>query len=67
MNITITIECETVSELGAHLMHLRRQVIKEAKRLKLDPLRDEFPEGAELNLSDDNCYGTHDVEIKYEN
>ena len=64
MKIKIEIDCETISDLYSHLSELRRQIKKETKKRKLDPLRDEF--GSDVNLYDDNCYGTHDVYIKPE-
>jgi hypothetical protein len=65
MIIRVDIECETISDFYGHLSELRRQIKKETKRLKLNPLRDEFPKG--VNLYDDNCYGSHEVQIKPEN
>jgi hypothetical protein len=62
MEILITIECETISDFYSHLSELRRQIKKETRKRKLNPLHDEFP--ADVDLYDDNCYGTHDVEIR---
>lgn len=64
MNIIINIECETVSDFYSHLSELRRQIKKEAKKLKLNPASDEFPDN--VTLYDDNCYGTHIVTISNE-
>lgn len=62
MKITVKIECETISDFYSHLSELRRQIKKQARKLKLDPLRDEFPKT--VDLYDDNCYGTHTVTVK---
>lgn len=64
MNITVTISCDTISDFYSHLSELRRQIKRQTKKLKLDPLKDEFP--ATVDLYDDNCYGTHTVEIEDE-
>ena len=64
MKINIKIECDTISEFGAHLHHLAIQVRRSARKQKLNPLKDEFePEDAD-SMCDNNCYGTHSVEIK---
>lgn len=64
MKITIKIEnCETISDFYSHLTELRLQIKKEAKKLKLDPLRDAFTKASEHNLNDANCYGEHYVSI----
>lgn len=63
MNITIEIECETVSDFYAHLSTLQKNIKKQAKKLKLDPIRDKFPETVELD--DSNCYGDHTVKITH--
>lgn len=68
MKIRIDIDCETVTEFHAHLLELAKQVRSEAKRLKLDPRKEEFPETDDLNptveLNDASCYGSHEVTIK---
>jgi hypothetical protein len=60
MKIRVDIECESISDFYSHLSELRRQIKKETKRLKLTP-EDEFTN--DVDLYDDNCYGTHDVEV----
>ena len=64
MNIIIEIDCDTISEFYGHLTKIREDIKKETKRLKLNPLEDEFPNIA--SLDDVNCYGEHYVEIKPE-
>ena len=63
MEITIKIECDTINEFHAHLTELARQVKRSAKKQKLNPLEDEFQAEDADSLSDDTCYGTHEVEI----
>lgn len=62
MKIRIDIECETISEFYAHLSTLQLDIKKQTKKLKLNPLQDEFPKTVELD--DSNCYGDHTVKIK---
>lgn len=64
MEITIKIKCESISEFYTHLKVITTQVQNEARRLKLNPARDEFEPESGKNLSDDNCYGSHEVIIK---
>lgn len=64
MNIKIEIDCDTIDEFYGHLTKIRMDIKKQARKLKLDPLRDEFPKT--VNLNDDNCYGEHYVKIKPE-
>lgn len=64
MKVIVRIECDNISELNAHLSELKRQIKKEAKRLHLHPINDCFLNVSNKNLFDDNCYGTHSVEIK---
>lgn len=64
MKIQIEVEAETISDFHTSLTVLRKNIRKEAKRLKLDPLRDEFP--AEVILDDSNCYGSFEVSIEPE-
>lgn len=61
MKITIQIDCDTISEFYSHLTKLREDVKKQTKKLKLDPLEDEFPKTVELD--DSNCYGEHYVKV----
>lgn len=61
MRVLIEIECDTVSDLHQHLDVMKRQVRKESKKQKLDPLHDEFP--LETVLEDDNCYGSHELSV----
>lgn len=63
MEIVIRIKCDSIGEFGAHLTKLAQQVKRTARKQKLDSLRDEFSKEHEPNLCDNNCYGTHDVEI----
>jgi len=65
MEVTIKIDCENIHEFYAHLTELRRQIKKKTKKEFRAPLLDEF-ENAK-GLSDNNCYGTHEVKIKPEN
>lgn len=62
MKIRIDIECETISEFYQHLSVIQLDIKKQVKKLKLDPLYDEFPKT--VNLDDNNCYGDHVVKIK---
>jgi hypothetical protein len=64
MQITIKIECDTINEFAAHLTELKKQVKARAKERNLNPLKDEFLPKDYIALSDNNCYGTHDVVIK---
>mgnify|MGYP001565856112 CR=1 FL=1 len=64
MKIRIDIECESISEFWVHLAVLKKQIKKEAKRLKLNALEDRFPKKG-VDLDDNNCYGTHTVKIKH--
>lgn len=64
MRIYITIDnCESISDFYAHLAELKRQIKKESRRLKLDPIKDEFPSKVGVALEDANCYGEHYVKI----
>lgn len=64
MKIKINIECDTINELYSHLSELKRQVKARCKERNLNPLEDEFLPKDYIGLSDNNCYGTHDVVIK---
>lgn len=64
MEITVKINCETISDFHAHLTELAKQVKRSAKKQKLNPLKDEFEVEDSDSLCDDNCYGTHTVKIK---
>lgn len=61
MKITIKIECDTIIEFRGHLEMLRDQIKKKVKSEKLDHFHEEFSNAD--NLDDNNCYGTHEVEI----
>ena len=61
MRVLIEINCDTISDLHQHLDVMKRRVRKECKKLKLDPLNDEFP--LELKLEDNNCYGEHELTV----
>ena len=63
MKVTVHIDCDTIHEFYSHLCQLKRQIKKEAKRLKLNPLDDEFTRKSGDKLYDDNCYGTHIVTV----
>lgn len=63
MEVIITIQCDTVAEVKAHLWKLQRQLTKYSKKLKIDKLHDDLPMGEPEDLSDDNCYGSHEVLI----
>lgn len=62
MTITIKIKCDTISEFYSHLTKIQLDIKVQTKRLKLDPLRDDF--NRDVRLDDDNCYGEHIVTIK---
>lgn len=67
MKVTITVECDTISELHSHLHQLQIQIRKVTRKQKLNPMTDAFDRykrDIEDALYDDNCYGTHTVEIK---
>lgn len=61
MRVLIEINCDTISDLHQHLDAMKRQVRKECKSRKLDPLHDDFP--LDIELEDDNCYGEHQLKI----
>lgn len=71
MKIEITIDCDTISEFQSHLLKLFEQSIIYCHKNKdeIDPGIDEFPsvdfEEIEKELSDCNCYGSHDITITY--
>lgn len=60
MEITIQITCESIGELQQHLSVMKQQVRSLMKREKLTP-DDEFNIGAVI--SDNNCYGIHDLNV----
>lgn len=62
MKVIIEIETETISDLWTHIHIIGKEIKKECKKLKLEPLEDEFPPGTEW--IDDNCYGEHIVKIE---
>lgn len=64
MEITIKIDCESISEFYAHLGMLRKQIKKTANKHKLGLISDEFEPHHAKELYDDNCYGSHKVKIK---
>jgi len=59
MYILIEIECDTIGEIQAHLICLIHQVTKEAKKQKLSVSNGVFP--VEMQLSDSNSYGDHEL------
>jgi len=65
MKITINIECDCIMEFKQHLKCLTEQIEDAQNKMRLDD-DDEFPaQKSSANLfSDNNCYGTHSVEIK---
>lgn len=61
MEILIKINCDDdLQDVKTHLSVIREQIIKAVKKsidkFDLDP----------VNLSDNNCYGSHDIDIKFE-
>jgi hypothetical protein len=56
--VSITIECETEQEIMAHLWVIAAQLRKYLKK------HGEIPDGGMVELTDDNCYGSHDVKIE---
>lgn len=56
MKVLIEIDCESISELQAHLSALKREVKRHSKKMKFNP-DGELPNNT--FLSDDNCYGSH--------
>lgn len=66
MNVKIEIQCDTARELLAHLHMLQVQIQDEVKRLNLNEATEELPLEAAEQLYDDNCYGTHQVEISHD-
>jgi hypothetical protein len=56
MEVTITIECESFEELLMHLSKIRSQIKKEQDAIEGD-------EPTTIELSDSNCYGSHEIEI----
>lgn len=61
MIIKIEIDCETISEAYQHMSVIGKEIKSKAKKEKLDPLKDEFKP---CEWYDDNCYGTHYVEVR---
>lgn len=61
MNVLIEIECETITDLHKHLEVLQGQIKKQVKVSKQDPQKEDFPIGT--SLYDDNCYGTHKMDV----
>lgn len=57
MKVKIEIECETAGELTAHL----EEIIRTVKVRSRQNIEHDFEVGTQF--SDNNCYGTHDVEI----
>lgn len=64
MEITIKIECEYISQLRIHLKHIDEQIVKKVKSENLEQYTDEFKDAT--GLDDNNCYGSHTVEITKE-
>lgn len=64
MIVTVKIECETITELKAHLSKLQHQINQEVLRLGLLPDTESFD--STVYLDDDNCYGSHEVTFKEE-
>jgi hypothetical protein len=56
MEVIITIECDSLEELLMHLSKIRSQVKKQQEALEQD-------EPTVINLSDSNCYGSHEIKI----
>ena len=61
MHIEIEIDCETIFEFTQHLKKITEDVVKETRRLGLNPAEDGLPRNTDLD--DDNCYGTHSIDI----
>lgn len=61
MKALIEIDCETIAELHAHLKEIQKQIKKQTKINNADPQKDDFPVGT--SIYDDNCYGTHALDI----
>lgn len=61
MDILIEVQCDTISELVAHLDKMKEQVLKQSRVNKVDLSATDFPEGT--CLEDDNCYGSHSLNV----
>lgn len=61
MIIEIKIECDTILEFKGHIMHIFETICMEIGKRGLNEYEDEVPK--DLDLSDNNCYGTHEVVI----
>jgi hypothetical protein len=59
MKVSIKIECETGAELVSHLEMLKIQVKKAIKIAKKTGIVKK-----PIKLFDDNCYGTHEANIR---
>jgi hypothetical protein len=57
----IKIQCDTINELLQHLQAIGQQVKDKAEAENLNRFRDSFSDP--VDLEDNNCYGTHEVEI----
>lgn len=60
MKVQIDIECDDIRELKLHLSVLQLQVNHERKRLELDTA-DDF--STSLKITDNNCYGYHELKV----
>lgn len=63
MKITIEVECDQLGELTSHLSVLIKGIKKYVKKNKLTADAD-VP--GDLELYDDNCYGTHELKVSEE-
>lgn len=60
MKTTITIECDTIAELHAHLGMIQMQVNQKKDKHRLSDT-DELPA---MEFHHDNCYGQHLVKVE---
>lgn len=67
MKINIRIEnCETIAAFYAHLSEIQRQIKRQTRKRKLDPIQDAFKRSDSDDFADANCYGEHYVKITTE-
>lgn len=62
MQILISIECDTISELYTHFYVIKKEVRQQVKKLKLDVFKDEL---LILEIQDSNYYGEHRIDVTY--
>jgi len=64
MKITIEIDCETIGDFATHLGVLRDALLINSSKMGVDPNDEEMPEALIDLLDDNNCYGSHTVQVE---